>query len=709
MSLTIPRAGVEGGRAAAPQFEAPQIGAAVADLGEVILQVAPRIENDRLEREFARAQVDFTRDLGAVRLKYEQSGDPDAIDSGFSQDVQTLRDEYAARLSEKNRERFGLAFDDLSNRHAFALGGRSHQLRQSQALATWGDLRDTTLTQAAAVDADTQTALLAAFDAQTDKLVESGAMTPEAGAEEKRRFRADTANTRAIGLVASDPDTFIADADAGAFAALGPEAVARYRVQAEAAKAAAAAAAAKDAEAAAKLRSTEIGAKLTAITTIAGDGRVAVDEVWLADPEVKAHPDYPKAMAAVALRGERVNLPLMTVRELDQAIEEERAKPVGQPYQTERLKILEDRRAAAATGWAKDPVAFARESGLSVPDLPDFDPSDPAAFRAGLAARIAFTRYLKERGYTDHAPALDLNETERLKAVISKTQDPAQRAHLAQDLAETIGAEDPDLMAVISGDKAFLHTGALLAAGGHAELASEIMRGQQAIDAGTAILPPVKNRTARVFTSLEGVFADVPGGEAVQAQIVAAADALYAARVRRPDPTGAIDGDAYAQALHEVMGGTGTYDSDRATGGVAQFRDRMTPLPTGTSRRSVDTTFGLIADDVLDLKKPSRGPIGELAEDNARRSLDAVASAALTGPTDNRLARALEAAAPGKRPLIAGQPLTARDWKTAQLVAVGPDDYQLVWPRQSGVVTAVAEDGTPWQFSLTALIRGYGQ
>ena len=63
----------------------------------------------------------------------------------------------------------------------------------------------------------------------------------------------------------------------------------------------------------------------------------------------------------------------------------------------------------------------------------------------------------------------------------------------------------------------------------------------------------------------------------------------------------------------------------------------------------------------------------------------------------------------GRVPLVNGEPVNARSIAWGQMVAVGPDRYQLTWPSNRGPVVAGGEDGQPWTFSLRALIRESGQ
>lgn len=685
MTLTVPKAGVFGGATASPRFEADQTGDMVAQFGQRMLEIGSQIKADRLDRQMNRVQVDMTRDLGEARNEFDQMGDPDEIDRLWPQRVAEIREKHRQSLDPENADRFDLAYDDLANRQAFAIGRRSIDLRQSQRMATWSDYRAVAGQQAVAVDADTREALYQQFDAQTDSLVSNGIMTPEKAAEEKRLFREQTQNTHVIGQISDDPQGFLDRADAGEYGYLPPEQVARYRAQATSNIAAAEARAIRQADLDAKEQSALIGRRLVEIAQIADADRIAVDESFLALPEVQAHPDFPKAKAAIDLRTERADLPFMTPAQMDALIAQEESKPIDAPFRAARLKVLEERRDAALEGWARDAIAFAEKSGFRVPEMPDIEAAPVAEIEAAIQKRAAFAEGLLEGGFTKGVQALTLDEREALKSALSVDADPARRAELASALARNNAAhliEDPVAQ----------HVGGLLVSGGSEALGRSILRGQQVLAQDNIVLPALKDRLDPAFDQIGALFADAQGGEATQASIVAATDALYAARQRRVDPAAPINETVYKQALHEVMGGTGTFDSDEATGGVARVAGRLTVIPMGVSATSAERARKLLYRDLIGVGAgggPTADPSAKM-----RQGQDSMRQVSLSGGV----------------PTIGGEVIGADDWDDAEFVATGPDEYQLVIPTQDGVITALDSDSKePFVFSLTRLIRRYDQ
>lgn len=704
--LTVPRAPNIVGRTATEQFEPPQTGAMVADFGNRMLQFGTVLETDRLDRQMSRLRVDMTKDLGDLRLQVEEIGDPEAAGAAWDQGIAQLRQTYQTgtddrgrpRIDKKNVENFGLAFDDLSNTHALALGGRFLALRQSQRAATYYEYSTVAGNQAAKADPATREKLYADFDEETDRQVAAGTMDPEKAAKTKLEFRQRTENAAAIELQAADPEGLVEALDGGEFANLDPETRARYGVSAQAEVDRRAVAEQKAAEAGAKEAAAQVDKDLGKLIDLSDHGgAIAVDQAFLARPDVQASPRYPEAQAALALRQEVPDLAFKTPAELDVLIATEKKRPITEPWDEKRLTVLEAQRARAADGWRTDGIAYARKSGLPVPALPTFDPANPDAFADAIAARVTFGQGLKADGYTTDTLILDQDEQATIAKTLAGLTDPAAKAALAGALTGAVLERkgNPGQIAALAADPVLSWVGGMQARGaGSPGLAAEILSGQQAMEAKNLILPPVADRISPTFEQLGTVFADIPGGERLQAGVTAAADALYAARIRRIDPTGAIDEDLYRQALHEVQGGTGTVGSANARGGLQEVNGRLTLLDPGMRPEDFD---GPIMAMRAQMQYETNG-MTMPAEVKASQKWPASSEAALQSASKS-----------GGLPSINGEPLTADDLSGVSFVAVGPDKYVLVLDIGNGVQATDSTTGEPYVFSLKRLMREYGQ
>lgn len=722
MTLILPRAGTNPGRAArAVAMPADQSGDAIAGLGDIMANLGTVMVNDQLDRQLKRAQVDMTRDVNDLRLEIEQIGDPDQADARWTQGISQIKTSYIGperkgteRLDGRRVEDFELAFDQLANRTGFGVGRRNVQLRMAEHEATYIDYAHEATRAAAGADPDTRAVLIAQGDQQIASMLEAGVI--DAAEAEKRRIalRGDISNTRAMQLVAEDPQAFLDEADQGGFPGLEADTLKRYELSAKANIETARKEAEKEAEKARTERQKAIGERLSEMREIMGAGRQAVDEAFLSSTEVKQHPEYARTMAAYSLREENQQLAHMTPAQIDALIAGEKTKKVAHEWQTERLEILQDWRDRHADGYRKDSVAWARQNNVPEPglaELPAFDPGDPAAFGEALTARAEAMANLAEDGYPVQGRLLDDNERAMLREAASLDNDPETRAELALTLARNLPRNSVDALSDVIDDPVFTHVGGLIDDGAGKMIGAEILRGQQVIEEKNVVMPPVKDRSAPVFGAIGAYFADVPGGEQLQSSLTKAADALYAARVRRSDPAGDIDEDVYRQALHEVMGGTGAYHSRTAKGGMQDVRGRLTPLPRGIGERDVEAALDALSDDLDGVRSAKYPEAVEAAQRDARQkfNMDGRPITRLTSQEARARADAMwqTASRSGGQPGIAGEPIDANTLSALSLKGVGPDTYRLV--DETGAVVSDLMSGAPYEFSLTRLIEGYAR
>lgn len=693
--LTVPTSRAAPGAVprAVPMPE-PTAGRDLGRLGQTLAQVGTALEEERLGRELQRHQVDLARDLNGLRLEAEAIGDPDEAEQYWQQGVERIRQSYTQpaedgrpRVDPRNAEDFELAFDSLANRHAYSLGRRTLELRYAERRANEMALSQEMTQLYASGDDDTRAVAQEQYFAAVDANVEAGVYDAAEGQRRKQSFLEQGDNARAIALIDADPQAYLDAREGGAFTGLQADRLARYDAQAQTALERQAEARQREVEKAAAERQSEIGDRLAEIRKIAGKGFDAVDEEFLADPEVQAHPDYAQTRAVLELRDDGTLIEQATPAQLREAIAASRRGELAFAWQTERVEVMEEALARHEQGYATDPVAYAAQVGLDVPELPEFDPADPDAYAEALAERVAFGTALAQRGYTEAPRVLTNEERERLVELTGPEADPQARVALAKRLPVVLGEAGADSFESLELDPVFRHTAGLVGAGGSDRLAERIFRGQQAIEEGNVVMPPARERLDPAFETLGELFADLPGGEALQAEVRAAADAHYAAGRRRTDPAGDIDESAYRQSLHAVLGGLGRYDSRDAMGGVQDVRDRATLLPSGVRGRDVEAALDAIAEAG---RETVRGSRAQQLERPAPEAMDAAWQRVTGGPV----------------PRIAGEPLDPRDLEEMQIEARGDRAYILTFTLNDGRRrTVYDQDGQPFVFDLRALLR----
>ncbi|KAB6717706.1 hypothetical protein [Roseobacter sp. TSBP12] len=690
--LTIPTAGIDPGRSADVRVQASDAGASVAQFGNVMADVGAKLETDRLQREMNRLGVDLTRDMNNLSLEMAQIGDPDTLETTFQSRIAELRKTYIngatetgrPRVDPRNAEQFNLAFDELRNRHELNIGQQALAGKFAQREATYFDYVHTATAAAATADPETRDAYFEQGSKQIDELEAAGVI--DAAEAQKRRLSLQSGMDAAAALrmLDEDPNDFLDALDAGEFSGLDGEEQSRFRVSANAKIAAADAKAVKDAEIAASTAEKAVTDRLKQMAGIWSLGQRSADEdAFLARADVQANPYFSEAMAQRELLIEKPQLDMMTPAQLQDAVDEEKNRPKVYKYQAERLALLETKLDAEEKAWAADPIAHAREKGLPVPELPEFDPTNPQEFGAALSQFRGTSAALVKNGWTETDAVFDQATTKQLRKTISDTKDPDARATLAGVVAATLG-DRPDVMDLVSDDPVFRWVGGLMNAKGSQAIASEIMVGQQTIDAGTVILPPAKDRLQPTFDVVEDLFVDIPGGADIQAQAMAAADALYAARSGRVDPAGNIDEKLYQQSLHEVLGGTGSYDSRGAAGGLQQVNDELTMLPQGVKAQQVETALSRIG--VVRTTETKR-PSFTTDQDQLTTNLAAISTS-------------------GRPPLINGSAITEDTLAQMNLRAVGDGVYEFFYTSNSGqILVPETEDGERYQFSMSKLLK----
>lgn len=701
--LTVPVAPTRVGETAAILQPITSTASTYAKLGDVVHNVAMKIENDRLDRQMGRAQVDVEKDLGELRNEMEALGDPDEIDQVYAARVDEIRQRYlngtndkGRRLVDKrNEERFGLAFDSVANRHGLALGTKTVALRQSEKAATFANYDAVAANEAARTSGEGRDEIYQNYDAYVDKLVDDGIKNPEQGAALKLDFRSRTESAEAIGLIQSDPEGYLELAEAGAFNNLDPETLARNtnsaRTQiAERDRAEATAVDKREREENAAWKKDLDGA-----VAAAAAGRYSPAIELLGNPEVlrRLPEEAAQLEAALALSGEGKNIGTMTPAELTAALEEEKKAPASRKWQLERQDLIEQTLKADKAGWARDPISYAREKGLPGFDveLPEFDPANPETFGEVLEQRVRLASELVEKGYVAKAPLpLTTDEIAGLKAMTVATEDPEMRAALAGTLATSIG---PDGMAKLGLDQSFVFAGGLASEGrAGPKLLGEVMKGQTKLASKLVELPPLKERHEAIFDQVGSLFEGVPGGDGALAGVVSTADALYAQRTATQGPLDDIDEAVYKQALHEALGGTGTWDdTGSATGGVADIRGKTTFMPAGIPHDMAESALDNLSYEVGRSEKNGGFRDPDAPARAGERVLETFETMSLTGGV----------------PQYGERALSGDEWEAAEIVAVGDDEYLIGYRSSDGTLRTATDStsGQAFRFSMRRLIE----
>lgn len=718
--LTVPRAPTTVGRIANVDTTpvAASLAGAVADFGDTIMRHGMALEADRLDRQMSRRQLDMTRDLGELRLQVEDMGDPDAAGQAWDQGYEAIRQRYLDGTDERgrplvdprNKENFNLAFDDLGNQHALAIGRRQLGLRQSQRAATYYEYGQVAGAEAARTDPETRAALYVQFDAETDKQVAAGTMTPEQAAKAKVEFRQSTENAAAIEASAADPSGFLEALDGEAYKHLDPETKARYRVSAQAELA-------RRQERASNDAAKVADARLKDITALSYAGERSADAAFLDTPQAMASPLWAEAMAARSLRDEFPGFKKLPPAQQEAIIAAEASRAKTHDWELKRGDVLRAWYAEAAKDWVNDPGTAAQKAGLEYTDLPVFDPAAAGDWSSALAGRIVDDEFYAGKGYTKNRSAIfTSDDLAGLKAVTDPKADAAPKVALAGAIVRGSGGKIDTVLNAMGADPVFRRSVKLLALTGDPNLTEAVLRGEQKIALGTVVMPSDADLTMIFNTLTGGVYEDAPE---IGAEVKSAVAALYA------DEANTVNGETEAgkgfifdgrareiieKATFTVTGAAPDRNGKLTIGGLQEVNGALVVLPRGVDVRDVELTMDRIAarvaGGVYDPNAQFSGSEAMGADPSVLRdSLTAVQGKPELDPmavfrgTSARLYGKAKATVPD---LGANPREMFQQMKLSQVGESGI--YEFVYERDGRLIPLSDASGRAWRFRLTDLM-----
>lgn len=320
-----------------------------------------------------------------------------------------------------------------------------------------------------------------------------------------------------------------------------------------------------------------------AITAIKA-GHMAEGEGLLDDPSIAAlFPELVREGNAFRnLRDEMPNFMQMTPDQMDEAAAGMKSVEVQEEWQIDVTEAAGKTASENRKAWEADPVQ--RASDVLAQQPPDItgaiESGDPAQIMKAMTERRAYMNDLREKGYFENPTFFSETEAEALKSLFSPELPPEARAAMAAGISSAFGTNGVDAFNEIDGDSTTMYAGKLLSVGGSGAVASEIIRGKDLMREGIAKMPQ-KTTFAQTFNdSFADAFSAMPMPAGVRADIVEAAQAIYAAR----SVAGEMDDEASDALMTEAFNaamGAGTNKRGEATGGVQVVFDADTAVPIG--------------------------------------------------------------------------------------------------------------------------------
>lgn len=634
MALTVPFGGTFAGATAAPIQPTPDIGANLHDLGGEMFKLGTALEQDRISRQLQGAKVQAMQGLTDLQQKYMQVGNPDQIGPGFDADAKALKEQIVTGLDPKAQADGGLMFDELAYTHQAALGQRAMGLIISQRRA----LADETIaaTTRAATDADPQTFESYMAQAQTylKGQVDLGVLTPEEAQAKASQMATDAQAAQLAKLIQDNPQAALSQIDAGSYTHLDPKTVVMLRgralgavdqVQAQAQRA--------------------VGAEIDNAISLTRQGLTYKDmPALLANPLAQQNPKIAELHDALAVQDAMPEFYRMTPAQMAEAIAAERKDPKTRASEGDLLKGEQAAYDAAVSGLSTDRFAYAAKTGIvgQVAPLPDPATTADGDLLAALQARATTAQQLRDKGYVPDVQFFSPAERDAWSKLADVGADPTQRARLAGLMASAFGRNTGSAAAELKADPVFALEGQGLASGALRQgIVQSVFEGQRILTNQDVKLPPVAARHEVYFKNASSLFDQMigPNGQAIGANedatreaVLSAADARFAYLVRGKVAAGTpIDMNnfqgLYMQALHEVMGGTGTYGSSSATGGVQTIAGQLTMVPAGIRGADIETALSNLTGSLAMAARQgdagystyaSRGPVRAATPDDLR-------------------------------------------------------------------------------------------
>lgn len=372
-----------------------------------------------------------------------------------------------------------------------------------------------------------------------------------------------------------------------------------------------------------KARGQEYKDTFSLITKARKAGRVAEGEDILQNPEaIEMFPEEAREAAAyVELGNQMPELMAMTPAQQAAVAAQLSASEVSEEWELDVVDAVASIAKENRKAWQDDPVKRAGEVLASSemgppPALPDLIPAEQGKFVTALMDRREYMTGVFEAGYTDTMAYLSDEEAKRIAMLMSKDTEPEVRAAMASAIVAGFGPEAMRVFSEINADPVTMFAGKMMAVGGRPDVAADMIRGQTMIDEGLVQIPPKSDRVGSVDSQLGTAFDGIPGSEAIQKELMLAAQAIYATMARGVDPS-SEDAKAKMKLAVQKALGQETNKRGQLTGGIQTVFDDDTILPVGVNGKEAEArlrmALGADPEESWLRFDPITGPIAAIA------------------------------------------------------------------------------------------------
>jgi hypothetical protein len=583
MVLIVPEAQTDFSPVEQPRLNpnAPNIGDALADLGQLGVTVAARRRQAADDRAVREARITAIEELDRVRLTFETDTNLDGLTDRWRAESAAVTERIAAGLPAHLRADFQTGLREAVAPQTVAIQRREYALWRDQETAALSASRRRLATAAASAPDDaSRNALYGEWAAMVGQAEATGVLSASDAEAMRADLPRETEEIEAMRLIAEDPEAWIAGRAAGELGgSLDPKQAATFDLAARAEFGRRAAEDQRRAATAARVQDEALRARADDAIRIIGAG-LRYDGLPQLMADLQGTPHYDRLQAELDGYDMAANFALMPPSAQDAELARLRDTATQDPSEVGRRNRLADLARTTRESLDADAIAHVRTRGIAeVAPMTAADLADPA--------KVAARRALAEAVHREYRPdATDLRYLENGEAeaiAAEMKRDPDRAMAIVVSVNDTWGAAAPHVLAEIGASDPVLHLAAALPGEtGSFEATQAIFRGM-AMD-GSKTLPAVskKNRDA-VRAELAPAFADPV---ALDLALKAAEVHFRATAGGIADPEGDDARTAFRASVQAVTGATTRGGAQ--TGGVQTVNGRPTLLPAGLDAARVE-------------------------------------------------------------------------------------------------------------------------
>ncbi|MEO1606731.1 MAG: hypothetical protein AAFU34_15545 [Pseudomonadota bacterium] len=584
--IVMPRANAVVRPAASPRARVqPTSFADVARLGNEVVDTAAQYQQYERASQLQRARVAAAEQLGQARAAFDADPEFDGISDRWQVEADRIRSEISEGLSNPLAKRdFDSAFSSMAVPHGSAIATRQHRMRVDHERAQFNTSM-TGFLQAAAGAPDSgsqQEILLAAADSIQDAQ-DAGWLSETEAVAATENLAADAHEARALRSISGDPAVFLAQADAGEYAALPPTKLERYRAQAQRVLDAGQARAEREAEQDEVAAARQLASRVNSAIKII-EGGLPYQGLASLMEQVDGTEDGVRLSSAVDAAAFKRDFTLLSPDQQAEALAEFDQSATTDDADVERRKSLVRIMEQTVKSIESDPLAHVAERGITTIEPVDWTDTNTVEKRIAQAEAV-------QAAYGGPLRLFTNEERDQWSADL-EAAGTSQQLDSLMLIVGTMGDQAPAALAELNQADQTVHlAGRLVYETGSKKASKTLLEGRKLLQDKSGARVP---RSVRAAVSAR-VAAAFPSETSTRlGAAINAAETHYAASGIPAGEDEELALTLFQDALRAVTGGTIDAQGNQR-GGIQDVNGRMTLLPSQLSAQQVSSAMERIA------------------------------------------------------------------------------------------------------------------